>query len=35
MSEKSFDDMLKERETAIRQQWAAQSKAKKIANTDD
>ena len=27
MSEKSFDEILKEREAAIRQQWAAQSKA--------
>ena len=35
MSEKSFDEILKEREAAIRQQWAAQSKAKKIANADD
>ena len=35
MSEKSFDEILKEREAAIRQQWAAQSKAKKIAVADD
>lgn len=30
MSEKSFDEKLKERESSIRQQWAAQSKAKKV-----
>ena len=30
MSEKSFEDKLKERESAIRQIWAAQSKAKKV-----
>ena len=35
MLEKSFEEKLKEREAAIRQQWAAQSKAKKIANADD
>ena len=35
MLEKSFEEKLKEREAAIRQQWAAQSKAKKIADADD
>ena len=35
MPEKSFEEKLEEREAAIRQQWAAQSKAKKIANADD
>ena len=35
MPEKSFDEILNEREATIRQQWAAQSKAKKIANADD
>ena len=35
MSEKSFEEKLKEREAAIRQQWAAQSKARKITEADD
>ena len=35
MLEKSFEEKLKEREAAIRQQWAAQSKAKKIADAGD
>ena len=35
MLEKSFDEILEEREAAIRQQWAAQSKAKKIADAGD
>ena len=35
MPGKSFDEILNEREAAIRQQWAAQSKAKKIAGVDD
>ena len=30
MAEKSFDETLKEREAAIRQQWASQSKAKSV-----
>ena len=34
MSGKSFEEKLKEREAAIRQKWAAQSKAKKIGPTE-
>ena len=35
MAVKSFEEKLNEREAAIRQQWAAQSKAKKVTATAD